>query len=156
MKLDTGIQNQDREKVAQALVKILADTYVLFAKTQGFHWNVKGPQFYPLHKLFEEQYDALQEAIDPLAERLRALGFSAPGSLQGMLKLASIKEQDKVLSPHAMVGELLEAHEFLSKQIHSTLDAIEGTRDEVTADLLTERLADHEKSAWMLRATLED
>src|SRR6478736_3127805 len=143
MKFDTGIKQQDREKVAQPLAKVLADTYILAAKTQGFHWNVKGTHFYPLHKMFEEQYDALQDALDPIAERLRALGYSAPGSLQGILKLASIKEQDNVISGHNMVNELLEGHEALSKLIHSTIEGIDGTRDEVTSDLLTERLAEH-------------
>ncbi len=156
MKLDTGIKDQDREKVAQGLAKILADTYVLSAMTQGFHWNVKGPNFYSFHKLFEEQYDALQDAIDPLAERIRALGYTAPGSLQSILKLSSLKEQDKILSAQAMVAELLEGHETLSRNIRNTIDSFEETRDEVTCDMLTERMEEHEKSAWMLRATLED
>jgi len=156
MKFDTGIKDQDREKIAQGLARILADTYVLTAKTQGFHWNVKGTHFYPLHKMFEEQYDALHEALDPLAERVRALGYTAPGSLQHMLKLTSLKEQDKVISAHNMLTELLEGHESLCKSIRSTIDAMDGTGDEVTSDLLTERLDEHEKTAWMLRATLEE
>ncbi|HYX39757.1 MAG TPA: Dps family protein [Oligoflexus sp.] len=156
MKFDTGIKDQDREKIAQGLAKILADTYVLSAKTQGFHWNVKGSHFYPLHKMFEEQYDQLHEALDPLAERVRALGYTAPSSLQDILKLTSLKEQEKVVSAHTMLGELLEGHETLSRSIRDTLGLIDNTRDDVTADFLTERLSEHEKTAWMLRATLEE
>ena len=151
-----GIKDQDREKIAQCLSKILADTFVLAVKTQGFHWNVKGPHFYALHKMFEEQYGALQGALDPLAERLRALGMAAPSSLQAYAKLTSLKEQDKVPAAQAMVKELLGDHENLALLIHDSIEAIEGTRDEVTSDMLTERLEEHEKTAWMLRATLED
>jgi starvation-inducible DNA-binding protein len=156
MKFDTGIKDQDREKIAQGLASILADTYVLTTKTQGFHWNVKGTHFYPLHKMFEEQYDALHGALDPLAERVRALGYTAPGSLQHILKLSRIKEQDKVISASHMLTELLENHEALCKSIRAAINAMDGTGDEATADLLTERLDDHEKTAWMLRATLEE
>ncbi len=151
-----GIKDQDRETIAQHLSKILADTFVLSVKTQGFHWNVKGPHFYALHKLFEEQYDALQDALDPLAERLRALGVPAPGAIAAYAKLTSLKEQDKIPAAQAMVKELLQDNEALALQIHATINAIEGTQDEVTADMLTERLERHEKAAWMLRSTLED
>ncbi len=151
-----GIKDQDRETIALGLNKILADTFVLSVKTQGFHWNVKGPHFFALHKMFEEQYGALQAALDPLAERLRALGVAAPGSLQAYSKLASVKDQDKVPSAQAMLKELLQDHENLALLIHETIRTIEGTSDEVTTDMLTERLEDHEKTAWMLRATLED
>ncbi len=145
----------NKTAVAEQLHKVVCSSYVLFAKTQGYHWNVVGPQFYSLHKMFEEQYNDLFLAIDDLAERVRALQMKAPFSLQEMLKTASIQELPKL--PHAedMVKDLIAGHESLVTDLKAGIDAAESADDAATADLLTGRLEVHGKTLWMLRATLQ-
>lgn len=154
MTINIGFTESGRQSLAQALATLLADTYTLYLKTQGFHWNVTGPHFYTLHGLFESQYNELSEAVDEIAERIRALGVVAPASFQQFSKLTSLQEETKIIATEAMVAQLLQDHEALIKKIRSFYSVTEETGDEGTADLFTERLRAHEKSAWMLRSIL--
>lgn len=140
--------------VAQELFKVVCDSYVLLTKTQGYHWNVTGPQFYSLHKLFEEQYNELFAAIDPLAERVRALNAFAPISASEMVKNSGISESAKVPAAEEMVRELLRSHEYMSKAIRNAIKLSDEAGDDATVDLLTTRLEAHDQAAWMLRSTL--
>ena len=155
MKPNIGIEDGDRKELAQGLSKLLADTYTLFLKTHNFHWNVTGPMFQTLHLLFEEQYNELFQAADAIAERIRALGFPAPGSYSEYGKLTSIKEAVGVPKATTMIAELVEGHETITRTARSIFPAAEAANDEVTADLLTQRLQVHEKTAWMLRSLLD-
>jgi len=150
-KTDTG----SKSDVAQHLHKVVCTSYVLFAKTQGYHWNVVGPQFYSLHKMFEEQYNDLFLAIDELAERVRALQSKAPFSLSEMLKTASIQELPKIPNADEMVKDLIAGHESMVSDLKAGIEAAEAAKDDATADLLTGRLEVHGKTLWMLRATLQ-
>lgn len=141
-------------KVIEALTHLLADTYVLYLKTQNFHWNVVGPNFASLHKMFEEQYTALAGAVDEIAERIRALHSRTPASFADYLKLASITEAHGHPDATKMVQELMQGHEKISKNIQATFAVAEDHEDEVTFDLLVQRKNFHEKTAWMLRSTL--
>ena len=142
------------EAVALELGRLLADTYALAVKTQGYHWNVIGPEFRSLHLLFEEQYTELALAADVIAERMRALGAVAPGSLRGMARLTSIDDEDGAPEAREMVLRLIAAHETVLRTTRSVLEAAErAATDPTTVDLATERLAVHEKTLWMLRAT---
>ncbi len=141
--------------VAQHLHQIVCSSYVLFAKTQGYHWNVVGPQFYSLHKMFEEQYNDLFLAIDELAERVRALQFKAPFSLSEMLKTGSIDELSKLPDADAMVKDLIKGHEAIVEELKEGIEKADLAEDDATADLLTGRLEVHGKTLWMLRATLQ-
>lgn len=155
MKMDTSIGANARRDVAQALLPVLADTYVLYLKTHAFHWNVVGPRFAELHNLFEEQYNALWTVTDDIAERIRALGEFAPASGGEMIKSASLKEaKEAKKADMEMVKELVEGHEAIIKTIHKAHETAEKSGDEVTVDLMVQRLAYHEKTAWMLRAHL--
>lgn len=153
MSLNTGIAAEDRKKIAEGLSKVLADTYTLYLKTQNFHWNVTGPGFPALHNLFEEQYKELANAADEVAERIRALGEFAPGSYKAFAGLASIEEADGVPSAKQMIEQLAADNEAVARTARSVFPAAESATDEATVDLLTERMAAHEKAAWMLRAT---
>lgn len=144
-----------KSDVAEHLHKVVCSSYVLFAKTQGYHWNVVGPQFYSLHKMFEEQYNDLFLAIDELAERVRALQAKAPFSLQEMLKTGSIHEQTKLPNAEEMVKDLINGHEAVVVDLKSGIETAEAADDAATADLLTGRLEVHGKTLWMLRATLQ-
>ncbi|MGM0561847.1 MAG: Dps family protein [Pseudomonadota bacterium] len=155
MSLNTGIPAEDRKVIAEGLSKVLADSYTLYLKTHNFHWNVSGPQFSALHKLFEEQYQELASSVDEIAERIRALGHSAPGSYKAFSKLTSIEEADDVPDSKTMLKQLAEDNESVARTARSVFPATESGNDEATADLLTQRLAAHEKAAWMLRAHLE-
>jgi starvation-inducible DNA-binding protein len=144
------------QKVADELMHLLADTYTLYLKTQNYHWNVRGPLFPQLHKLFEEQYIELSSAIDVIAERIRALEASTPASFSAFLKLASLKEESRTkVSATDMIKNLLHDHDVLAKSLLHILEKAEEAQDEGTVDLLTERLRAHEKTAWMLRSSLE-
>lgn len=149
-------QNKASEKVARCLAQGVAETYTLLLKTHFYHWNVTGPEFHSLHVLFEEQYNELFKAVDEIAERLRVLDYTAPGTFAEFSKLSSIKE-DKALPQgwEAMVANLVEAHETLEENLKEWIDAAEEAEDVVTADMLTARLQAHGKAAWMLRAHLE-
>lgn len=153
MSLNTGIAAEDRKVIAEGLSKVLADSYTLYLKTHNFHWNVTGPGFPQLHKLFEEQYTELAEAVDEIAERIRILGFPAPGSYKDFAKLSSIEEADGVPSAADMIKQLAADNEAVARTARSVFPAAESAEDEATVDLLTQRMAAHEKSAWMLRAT---
>lgn len=155
MKPDISIGDNARKQIATALRGVLADTFVLYAKTHGFHWNVVGPDFSQLHGFFEEQYRALWDSLDELAERIRALGELAPGSLDEMQKSHSLKESSGQPSAKEMLKQLLEGNEGILKTVRTCLETAEKGGDEATVDLMVERLTYHEKTAWMLRSHLE-
>ena len=139
--------------VTHELERLLADTYALYVKTQGYHWNVVGPEFRSLHLMFEEQYTELAMAVDVIAERIRALGAIAPGSLQGLAHRAAVDDEDGAPAAPDMVLRLIAAHETVIRTARSVLRLAEEAADPTTVDLVTERLAVHEKTLWMLRAT---
>jgi starvation-inducible DNA-binding protein len=153
--MDTGIKAKDRKAIAEGLSKLLADTYSLYLKTHYFHWNVTGPMFNTLHLMFETQYNELALAVDLIAERIRALDVYAPGTYSQFAKLTSIKEADGVPKANEMIKELVAGHEAVCRTARSVFPAAESAADEATADLLTQRLQLHEKTAWMLRSLLE-
>jgi len=155
-KINIGISETDRIKVAEGLSKCLADTYTLYLKTHNFHWNVTGPMFQTLHLMFETQYNELALAVDLLAERIRALGVFAPGSYREFGKLSAIKEAEGVPAAREMIKQLLEGNETVIRTAREVFPAVEKAADEATADLLTQRIQLHEKTAWMLRALLAD
>ncbi|MCC7045813.1 MAG: DNA starvation/stationary phase protection protein [Alphaproteobacteria bacterium] len=155
MKIDIGIGEKDRRQIAEGLSRVLADTYTLYLKTHNFHWNVTGPMFNTLHLMFETQYNELALAVDLIAERIRALGHVAPGSYKAYSKLSSIAEADGVPAAEEMIKQLVEGHEAVAKTARKVFPAAEKADDQPTADLLTERLQIHEKTAWMLRSMLE-
>lgn len=154
-KIDIGINEKSRAKIAEGLTNVLADSYTLYLKTHNFHWNVTGPRFQPLHTIFEEQYTELALAVDQIAERIRALGFVAPGSYAEFAKATKIKEAGKV-PPKAeeMVKILAEDHERVAKTIRPVLADAGKVNDDVSADVLTQRISVHEKTAWMLRSMI--
>lgn len=155
MKLDIGINAENRQKIAEGLSKLLADSYTLYLKTHNFHWNVTGPHFKSLHETFEEHYTELATAVDEIAERIRALGVVAPGSYKQFAALTSIEEETGVPKALEMVGQLVRAHEQVAKTARDIFPLVDEANDEVSADLLTQRLQVHEKTAWMLRSLLE-
>ena len=153
--IDIGISEKDRKKIADGLSRLLADTYTLYLKTHNFHWNVTGPMFNTLHLMFEAQYNELALAVDLIAERIRALGFPAPGTYSAYSKLSSIKETDGVPNADQMIALLVQGQEAVARTARAIFPAVEKASDEPTADLLTQRLQVHEKTAWMLRSLLE-
>lgn len=153
--MDIGIASKDRKAIAGGLSKLLADTYTLYLKTHYFHWNVTGPMFNTLHLMFETQYTELALAVDMVAERIRALDEYAPGTYTQFAKLSSIPESKGVPSAKEMIKELVEGHEAVCRTARSVFPAANKADDEATADLLTQRLQLHEKTAWMLRSMLE-
>lgn len=140
--------------MADGLAHLLADTYILYVKTQNFHWNVTGAFFFSFHKMFEEQYDQLADAVDTIAERMRALKVIAPASLGEFLALTSLEEADGNHTADEMIGELLHDHEKLAQNITTLFGVAQYAGDEVTLDMLIQRKTEHEKTAWMLRSTL--
>lgn len=154
MPINTGIEEKDRREIAQGLSKLLADTYTLYLKTHNFHWNVTGPMFQTLHLMFEGQYNELALAVDLIAERIRALGFPAPGTYKEFVQLSSIDEEDGVPNAEDMIRKLVEGQEAVVRTARSIFPAVERSHDEPTADLLTQRMQIHEKTAWMLRSLL--
>jgi starvation-inducible DNA-binding protein len=154
MKIDIGIKEADRAKIAQGLSRLLADTYTLYLKTHNFHWNVTGPMFQTLHLMFEQQYNELALAVDLIAERIRALGFPAPGTYGEFTKLSSIKETTGVPKAEDMIRDLVAGQEAVVKTARSVFPLVEKVNDEPSADLLTQRMQVHEKTAWMLRSLL--
>ena len=149
---ETGLEH--RKRLAGSLSGVLADTYLLLVKTHGYHWNVVGPLFVSLHRLTEEQYQNLFEAVDDLAERVRALGFPAPSSITEMMALAEIAEDTGNASAEEMVENLVADHERIVRRLRHATEAAEDLRDSVTADMLTARMAFHEQAVWMLRALI--
>lgn len=153
MDIDIGISTSDRSRSADALQKLLADTYALYLKTHGYHWNVEGPHFQQLHALFMEQYIEMWNAVDDLAERIRALGEYAPSSYAQMALLSSIEEEMGQPDWQEMVTNLARGHEEVAKSARQVLRIAEEIDDDATADVVTPRITLHEKAAWMLRAT---
>ena len=154
--ISIGIKDEDRQKIAEGLSKLLADSYTLYLKTHNFHWNVKGPMFQTLHLMFETQYTELSTAVDLIAERIRALGYPAPGTYQQFAKLTSIKEPDGVPAAKEMISQLVEGQEAVVRTARSIFPLVDAAHDEVTSGLLADRMEVHEKTAWMLRSLLED
>ena len=154
MEINIGIDSKNREQIATALSKVQADTYTLYLKTHNFHWNVTGPMFNTLHLMFETQYNELALAVDAIAERIRALGVHAPGSYREFAKLSSIPEADGVPAAEDMIRQLVEGQEAVVRTARAIFPATEAANDEPTADLLTQRMQTHEKTAWMLRSLL--
>jgi starvation-inducible DNA-binding protein len=154
MAINIGISEQDRKEIADGLAKLLADTYTLYLKTHNFHWNVTGPMFETLHLMFERQYTELAAAVDQIAERIRALGFPAPATYAEFGRLASIKEEPGVPNAESMIRLLVDGQETVVRTARSVFPSVEHAQDEPTADLLTQRMQVHEKTAWMLRSLL--
>jgi starvation-inducible DNA-binding protein len=155
IQVNIGIDADTRGEIAAGLSRLLADTYTLYLKTHYFHWNVTGPMFQTLHLMFETQYTELALAVDLIAERIRALGFTAPGSYTEYAKLSSIPETTSVPKATEMIKLLVEGQESVCRTARSIYAIAEKASDEPTADLLTQRLQLHEKTAWMLRSLLE-
>ncbi|AEI78376.1 metalloregulation DNA-binding stress protein [Cupriavidus necator N-1] len=154
MSVNIGISDKDRKKIAEGLSKLLADTYTLYLKTHNFHWNVTGPMFNTLHLMFETQYTELALAVDSIAERIRALGYPAPGTYKEYARLSSIAEEEGVPEATDMIRKLVEGQEAVVRTARSLFPVIDAAGDEPSADLLTQRMQTHEKTAWMLRAML--
>ncbi|GBF38421.1 Dps family protein [Leptospira johnsonii] len=155
MKPNIGIPEKDREAINQGLQKLLADTYFLYLKTHNYHWNVTGPLFNTLHLMFMTQYTELWNALDLVAERIRSLGYPAPGTYKAFSSLTSLKEEDGVPKAEEMLKNLVDGHEAVIRTARAILPSADSGGDEVTTDLLTQRLEIHEKTAWMLRSMLE-
>ena len=156
VRIDIGISDADRARIAQGLSGLLADSYTLYLTTHNFHWNVTGPMFNTLHLMFMGQYTEQWNAIDLIAERIRALGHPAPGTYKEFAKLASIAEVDGVPNALDMVRHLVAAQEATARTARKLFPLVEKAKDQPTADLLTQRIEVHEKTAWMLRSMLEE
>lgn len=152
--IDIGISTSDREAIANGLSRLLADSYTLYVKTHNFHWNVEGPMFNTLHLMFEQQYTELAAAVDEIAERIRALGLPAPGSYAQFSELTSITEETGNPSAKDMVAQLARDQEIVARTAREVFPLADEANDEPTADLLTQRMQTHEKTAWMLRSML--
>jgi len=153
--IEIGISEADRRATAEGLSRLLADTYTLYVKTHNFHWNVTGPLFNTLHLMFEQQYTELATAVDEIAERIRALGFPAPGSYKQFGALTSVEEEEGVPSAEEMIAQLAKDQETVTRTAREVFPVAEKADDEPTADLLTQRMLIHEKTAWMLRSMLD-
>jgi starvation-inducible DNA-binding protein len=154
--MDIGINSEDREKIVKGLSKLLADSYTLYLMTHNFHWNVTGPQFNGLHTMFMDQYTEQWNALDIIAERIRALGFPAPGTYKEFSKLTAIKEVEGVPSATDMLKLLVNAQETTARTARGLFPIVNEANDQPTADVLTQRLNVHEKTAWMLRSMLAE
>lgn len=154
MTIDLGMTEEQRTNAARSMSKLLADTYLLYIKTHKFHWNVTGPHFAELHQMFEEQYKNMAEAVDIIAERVRALGCFAPGSYAEFMELASIKEEAGQVGYKEMIEQLMHDHEKIVKEIRQASIEASKVHDEASVDLFNSRTNTHEKMAWMLRSLL--
>ena len=152
--IDIGIAEADRLAVSTELGRVLADTYTLYLKTHNYHWNVTGPMFNTLHLMFQEQYNELWVAIDLIAERIRSLGAFAPGSYAEFARLTSITEAEGIPTAEEMLAALVAGHEAVVRTARTVFAAAESAGDQSSADLLTQRIQIHEKTAWMLRSML--
>lgn len=152
MSVNIGIDDNHRKAVADGLTRVLADTYALYLKTQNYHWNVTGPLFHAVHGMTEEQYKDLAEAVDEIAERIRTLGFKAPGSFKTYQDLTQVKDADNGLAAEDMVRDLANDHETLARANRTLHETADQAGDDTTVGLLDDRLAFHEKTAWMLRS----
>ncbi len=153
--IDIGISEKHRARIADGLAHVLADTYSLYLQTHNFHWNVEGPMFNTLHLMFMEQYTELWNALDVIAERIRSLGFPAPGTNRQFAQLGSIQEVEGVPEALEMVAVLVAGHEAVARTARKVIPAAEDAGDEATIDLMVQRLQVHEKTAWMLRSLLK-
>lgn len=153
--INIGIDHDARIEIAGGLSRVLADTYTLYLKTHNFHWNVTGPLFNSLHLMFEEHYTELATAVDEVAERIRALGEPAPGSYSAYARLSSVPEETGTPNATDMIRQLVADHETVARTAREVFPLAEKASDEPTADLLTQRMQVHEKTAWMLRSMLE-
>lgn len=153
MSADIGVSEADRKGIAEALARLLADTHTMYLKTHQYHWNVVGPRFPQLHSMFEDQYRELWEATDEIAERIRTLGFWAPGTYAELGRLRSVTDEEGVPDAETMVRNLLEGHETVLRTAGDALELAEQARDAGTVDLVTRRIAAHQKTSWMLAAT---
>ena len=154
MDINIGISPEEREKVAAGLSRVLADSYTLYLKTHNYHWNVSGSLFNTLHLMFETQYSELALAVDEIAERVRALGFTAAGSYKAYSKLTEIEEEDDVPAAEEMIRQLVIGQETVARNARKVIQLAEDAGDHPSADLLTQRVQLHEKNAWMLRSML--
>ena len=152
--IDTGIKKSDRSAVARELTKVLADSYAVYLKTHGYHWNVRGPEFFSYHNLLELQYREMWAALDLIAERIRQLGEFAPQGYATFANLTSIKDGDPETEAQGMIAELMRDHETVIATLRTAMSVADDGGDDTTVDLLTQRLAAHEKAAWMLRASV--
>jgi starvation-inducible DNA-binding protein len=153
--MNLGMTDEARAEIAAGLSRLLADSYTLYLKTHNFHWNVKGPMFNTLHLMFETQYTEMALAVDLIAERIRALGFPAPGTYSEYAKLTTIAETAGVPKAEEMIQLLVEGQESVVRTARSIFPVVDAAQDEPSADLLTQRMQLHEKNAWMLRSLLE-
>jgi starvation-inducible DNA-binding protein len=154
MQIDIGISEELRQEIGAGLSRLLSDTYILYLKTHNFHWNVTGPLFNTLHLMFETQYNELALAVDEIAERIRALGVPAPGSFAQFAELTSIPEETGVPAADEMIRQLVKDQETVVRTARTIFPTVEKASDQPTADLLTQRMQVHEKTAWMLRSLL--
>ncbi len=155
-RIDIGLSDTQRAEIADGLKHLLADTYTLYLKTHNFHWNVTGPMFQTLHLLFMDMYNEQWMAVDLLAERIRALGFPAPGSYREFAELTSISESEGSLGAKEMIRQLIAGQESVVRTARAMFPVVNEANDQPTADVLTQRMQIHEKNAWMLRSLLED
>ena len=154
--IDIGIAPEQRQQIADGLGRLLADTWVLYGKTHGFHWNVTGPMFNSLHGMFDTQYNELWDSLDEIAERIRALGIPAPFGDSKLTQLATIKEADSIPAAMEMVAQLVADHEAVARTARNVFEIADAANDQPSADLLTQRLQVHEKTAWMLRSLIQN
>ncbi len=154
--INIGLSEKDRRNIADGLARMLADTYTLYLKTHNFHWNVTGPMFQTLHLMFMTQYTETWNAVDLVAERIRALGYPAPGSYKEFAALTSIKDSSGTVSANEMIRQLVEGQETVVRTAREVLPVAEKVGDQPTVDLLSARMEVHEKNAWMLRSLLEE
>ncbi len=154
--INIGISENDRKKIVEGLARMQADTYTLYLKTHNFHWNVTGPMFQTLHLMFQTQYNEIWLAVDVIAERIRALGFPAPGSYKEFAELTEIKDSKGVPNAREMIRQLVDGQETVVRTARSILPIAEAAGDQPTADVLTQRMTVHEQNAWMLRSLLEE
>lgn len=155
-KIDIGISDADRKKISGGLARMLADTYTLYLKTHNFHWNVTGPMFQTLHLMFMDQYNETWLAVDLLAERIRALGYPAPGSYKEFAALTCIKDSSGLVNAKEMIQQLILGQEAVTRTAREVLPIAEKAGDQPTVDLLSARMQVHEKNAWMLRSLLDE
>ena len=156
VKINIGISSDDRKVIVEGLNEVLASTYTLYLKTPGFHWNVTGPMFNSLHLMFEKQYNEIWLSVDEIAERIRALGHHALGSAKEIARYSKIPESEGVPHWKEMTKQLMEGHEAITRSSRALFTTAEKCGDDATADLLTNRIKYHEKTAWMLRALIEE
>ena len=154
--INIGISEKDRKKIVEGLARMQADTYTLYLKTHNFHWNVTGPMFQTLHLMFMTQYNEIWLAVDVIAERIRALGFPAPGSYKEFAALTAIKDSKGVPNAKEMIRQLVDGQETVIRTARAVFPIAEAAGDQPTADVLTQRMTVHEQNAWMLRSLLED